>query len=455
MMIRREPEAMNCQYELRRSLIKNSILYLHNNRVRILRLSREAGWIMVGQVASVLGALALVRVLTEYLEPIAYGQLALALTLATLVGQVAMGGVAAAIGRFYSIAAEKDDLSGYLRDSRHLMGYAILAVGVIAAIVVCGLLAVGKLGWLGLAAAVLVLSVLAGLNSAFSAIQNAARQRAIVALHSGMDAWLKIGLALGAIMWLGGSSAAVVVGYAMSALLVTGSQLLFLRRLLQRHGSTNHSENWAGQMWLFSWPMMASGLFNWGYYASQRWALELFVTTAEVGKFFALTQIAYTPIVLAGSLFLSFITPILYSRAGDPGNHSSIVHVRKIVLKMAGLGVGLTLTLCVISVVFHELIFSFFVSEIYREYSSFMPLVILSAGILQSSIALGSFMTTLNLTKSILPLAIIGQSIIIVLNMLFTKFYGVHGLLYSMVGGACLHFVWMYSLVLKHWKSKL
>ncbi len=440
---------------LRRPLIKNSILYLRNNRVRILRLSREAGWILVGQVASVLGALALVRVLTEYLEPAAYGQLALALTLVTLVGQVAMGGVAAAIGRFYSIAAEKGDLSGYLRDSRRLMGYAILAVGVIAAIVVCWLLAVGKLGWLGLAVAVLVLSVLAGLNSAFSAIQNAARQRAIVALHSGMDAWLKIGFAIGAIMWIGGSSAAVVVGYAMSALLVTGSQLLFLRRSLQRHASPNHSENWAGQMWLFSWPMMASGLFNWGYYASQRWALELFVTTAEVGKFFALTQIAYTPIVLASSLFLSFITPILYSRAGDPGNHSSIAQVRKIVLKMAAIGICVTVTLSVFSVFFHELIFSFFVSERYREYSSLMPFVILSAGILQSSIALGSIMTTLNSTKSILPLAVFGQSIIIIFNMFFTKIYGVHGLLFSMVAGACLHFFWMYIIVTKHWKSKI
>ena len=37
-------------------------------------------------------------------------------------------GATAGIGRFYSIAAEKNDLSGYLHASRRLMGYATAAV---------------------------------------------------------------------------------------------------------------------------------------------------------------------------------------------------------------------------------------------------------------------------------------------------------------------------------------
>jgi len=80
---------------------------------RFRRLSKEGFWIVIGQVATVLSALALVRVLTEYLEPAQYGQLALGLTVAGLVNQVVMGGVTAGIGRFYSIAAEKNDLPGY------------------------------------------------------------------------------------------------------------------------------------------------------------------------------------------------------------------------------------------------------------------------------------------------------------------------------------------------------
>lgn len=423
------------------------------NRNRILRLSKEGSWILAGQATGVVGSLVLVRVLTEYLRPEEYGRLALGLTIATLVNQVATGGVSAGIGRFYSIAAEKGDLKGYLYASCRLMGYATLGIGFLAIMLMSVLCIAGESQWLGLTVVVLAFSLLTGYNSALNGIQNAARQRAIAALHGGMNAWLKIGLAVGAILWLGTSSTAVVIGYSVSALLVTGSQLFFLRHLLRRQDSTTHTdrnENWARQMWLFSWPMMVSGLFNWGYYASQRWALELFVSSADVGKFYALTQIAYTPIALAGSLFLSFITPILYLRVGDPKNHDRIIYVRSLAFKIAGLGIGATLLMVSVTTIAHETIFRLLVAKQYQEYSAFMPIVVIAAGLLQSSIALGSILTTSNQTNALLPLAIFGQAIIIVSNMISTQFFGINGLVYSMMGGACLHLIWMYHIVIRH-----
>ncbi len=56
--------------------------------------------------------------------------------------------------------------------------------------------------WLGLVLATLLFSLLSSYNSAVSGIQGAARQRAIVALHGGLNAWLKILLALAMMLWL-------------------------------------------------------------------------------------------------------------------------------------------------------------------------------------------------------------------------------------------------------------
>lgn len=420
---------------------------------RFRRLAKEGSWIVAGQIAAVIGALVMVRVLTEHLDPAEYGQLALGMTIAGLVNQVAMGGLVSGIGRFYSIAAEKRDLWGYLRASKRLMGYATLGVGAIALVLTVGLVATGRSQLLGLAVAVLVFSILSGYNSALSGIQNAARQRAIVALHGGMNAWLNIGLVTGLVIWVSSSSTAVVIGYALSALLVTVSQLYFLRQLLHRYGSITHissNEDWASQMWLFSWPMMAGGLFNWGYYASQRWSLELFASTADVGKFYALTQIAYSPISMAGGMFMSMLVPILYARAGDSGNHQRIANVREIVYKISGLGVAATLLVAGITVFCHEMIFKLLVAEQYRDISVYMPLVVISAGLLQSSITLGSFLTSANNTKIVLPLAIYGQTIIAMANMVFTNLYGVHGLIISMIFGAGLHIIWMYNIVVKY-----
>src|SRR3569832_1874996 len=98
---------------------------------RFRRLAKEGGWIVFGQIVAVLGSLVLVRVLTEYLTPFQYGQLALGLTIAGLVNQALMGGVTAGIGRFYSIATEWRYLLVYLYASSRLLGFATAAVAAI------------------------------------------------------------------------------------------------------------------------------------------------------------------------------------------------------------------------------------------------------------------------------------------------------------------------------------
>ena len=122
---------------------------------RIKRIAKEGSWIVVGQIAAIVGSLVLLRVLTEHLEPAQYGQLSLGLTIAGLFNQVAMGGVAAGIGRFYSISLAKGDLWGYLRASKRLMGYATIVAVAIGFILTACLMLMGQMKWLGLVAAIL------------------------------------------------------------------------------------------------------------------------------------------------------------------------------------------------------------------------------------------------------------------------------------------------------------
>ena len=99
------------------------------NIERILRLSKEGGWIVAGQVTQIIGMLVLVRVITEYLNLVEYGELALGLTLALLLNTVITGGIANGIGRFYSIAVEKNKVYDFLKASSKLIIYATLIIG--------------------------------------------------------------------------------------------------------------------------------------------------------------------------------------------------------------------------------------------------------------------------------------------------------------------------------------
>ena len=411
---------------------------------RFHRLAKEGSWIVAGQIVSVLGALALVRVLTGYLDPAQYGQLALGLTVAGLVNQVVIGGVSNSIGRFYSIAAEKSDLPSYLHASRRLMGYATAAVAGIALMLMTGLLWLGYSQWMWLAAAALVFSILGGYNAALSGIQNAARQRPVVAFHGGLDAWMKILLAVGVISWLGNSSTAVVLGYVLSSFLVTGSQLIFLRRLIPRQGKKPEaSASWVRQMWAYSWPFSTWGVFTWAQQISDRWALQGFASTHDVGLYAVVFQLGYAPIGLVTGMAMTFLGPILYQRSGratDLGRNSS---VHRIAWRITFVGLLVTALAFVVTFSLHEWIFQLLVAPKYHAASSLLPWIILAGGIFAAgqmlSLKLMSEMKPAEMTAAKIVTAVLG----VCMNIFGATQFGLQGVVAALVAFSSIYFFWM------------
>ena len=417
---------------------------------RFYRLAKEGGWIVAGQIATVLGALVLVRVLTEYLDPAQYGQLALGLTVAGLVNQVVMGGVTAGIGRFFSIAAEQNDLPNYLHASRRLLWYATVAVMAIALMLMTGLLWLGYSQWMGLAAAALVFSVLSGYNLSLSSIQNAARQRAIVAFHGGLDAWLKILLAVGVMVWLGHSSTAVVLGYALSSLLVTGSQFIFLRRLAHSQGETPQATvNWMRRMWAYSWPFSAWGVFTWAQQISDRWALQAFASTQDVGMYAVVFQLGYVPIGLAAGMAMTFLGPILYQRSGTSTDDARNTSVHRIAWQITLVGLFVTVLAFVLAFLLHEWIFELLVDTQYRSVSHFLPWMVLAGGVFAAgqmlALKLMSEMKASAMTAAKIVSAILG----LVLNVCGAVQFGLAGVVAALVMFSSIYFSWMVWLA-KH-----
>lgn len=422
--------------------IRIAVSMLDPNRLR--RLAKEGGWIIIGQIAAVLGALVLVRVLTEYLEPTQYGQLALGLTIAGLVNQVVMGGVTAGIGRFYSIAAEKNDLPGYLHASCRLMGYATVAVVAIALVIMAGMLWLGYSQWMGLAAVALVLSILSGYNASLSGIQNAARQRAIVAFHSGLDAWLKIILAVSVMLWLGSSSTAVVMGYALSSLLITGSQFFFLRRLLPAKSEHPPADaRWGRQIWAYSWPFSVFGVFTWMQQISDRWALQSFASTQDVGLYAVLFQLGYIPVGLITGMAMSFLGPIFYQRSGDATDSVRNMSVHRIAWRFTIIGLLVTALASVTAFFLREWIFHLLVAAKYHAVSYLLPWMVLAGGIFAAgqmlALKLMSEMKSVTMTIAKIVTAILGVG----LNIYGASQFGLQGVVGALVVFSVIYFFWM------------
>lgn len=412
--------------------------------LRFRRLALESFWILSGQVAAVIGALVLVRVLTEYLEPEEYGQLTLGLTIAVLVNQVVMGGLTAGISRFYSIAAEQNELPEYLNASRRLMVYAIVSVGILVLITVVGLLWFGQSEWIVLAVAALTLSLLNGGSSSLGGIQNAARQRSVVALHGGVEPWLRILLAVGMMIWLGSSSTAVVLGYALSSLIVTCSQLLFLQKLIRPQGTITHMpRDWGQQIWAYSWPFSVFGVFTWLQQVSDRWALQTYASGHDVGLYAVVFQLGYVPIGLTLGMAMTFLGPILYQRSGSTTDQNRNMDVHQIAWRITFAGLAITALAFVLTLLLHEGIFQLLVATKYHEVSYLLPWMVLAGGVFSSAqmlaLKLMSEMKTAVMTTAKIVSAILG----VILNIYGASQFGSQGVVFALVAFSCIYFFWM------------
>src|SRR5207247_3252760 len=157
-------------------------------------------------------------------------ELALGMTAASLTQQVVVGPAAGAILRFFAPATEAKQLGDYLKASRRLLAEGTLLLVAIATVSGLALLLFGLVKWLVLLLGAFLFSLLSGYCSAVDGMQNAARQRAVVAWHQGIGQWLRFSLALAMIAAFGASSNAAMLGYAIASAVVLGSQIVLFRR---------------------------------------------------------------------------------------------------------------------------------------------------------------------------------------------------------------------------------
>lgn len=445
-------------------------------RRRLHRLSREAAWIVSGQIASIAGTLIGVRVLTRLLSPVEYGSLALGLTLATLLNQVLFGPLAQGLARFFAPALELNELGGYFRAGERIIvrataGLLIVAVPATAA----SLWLVGVAAW-PIAIAALAYAVLNGYTSIVSVVQNAARQRAVAAVHQGILAWLRFALAAGLILSFRAGATSAISGYALASLLVLASQILMSMRTVSPHVRFRHrsarqlrlrpdsdrygrahgphpsAEPWQSKIWQFSWPMTIFGVFTWLYIASDRWALGLLSGMDAVGRFAVLYQIGYQPIALAANLMMQFLSPILYARAGAGTDAQRNANVSRLSWQLCLVIIAATAAAAALTAAFHAAIFRLFIAPEYASVSHLLPLMVVASGLFAAGQALAlDLMSRMKMRTQMMPkicTAALGAG----LNFALARSFGAAGVASAAVTFSSVYFAW-YALLARRQRA--
>ena len=417
---------------------------------RARRLVGEGGWIIAGQVASVLGALVLVRVLTEYLEPAEYGRLSLTLTLGVLVCQAAFAGSVPGVMRYYTLAAEQGKAGVYFHASRQMLLYAVGIALSLGGLLLIALVVWGRTDLFWLTLLTVLFSVLSSLNSTQSMIQNAARQRQVVALHGGLESWLKVAFAALLVVWLGAAAEVVVFGYILSVLVVFASQVFFIRRLIPRQPASvaEHSE-WRRRIWDYSQPFVLFNVFTWMQASSDRWALGMLVGTAEVGLYATLLQLGYAPISMLTGMATTLIGPILFGRSGDAQDAVRNQGVLRLSWRLTNLVLSLTAFGFAFTWFLHPLIFRFLVAEEYRAISYLLPWMVLAGGLFAGGQVLVLKMMSDLETHAMVWAKVLTALLGVAFGFVGAYIAGLTGVVVGMVGFSLAHFLWLAALTLR------
>lgn len=417
------------------------------------RLAKEGIWAVSGQIVSVTGMLVLVRVLTKYLNPVQYGDLVLAITLGTLVSQVAFSGAIPGISRYYTVAADQGDTYQYLVESRRMMLFGTFVAVGLSILLLCGLVLASRAEDLGLVAIAIVFSILVSYDTTLSIIQNSARQRQVVALHIGLAACLKVLFVAALLSWtIKASEIFVVVGYLLSLLLVLGSQSIFIKRLMaqQMHDGNVEIHRWSSPIWLYSKPFVVLNLFTWLQANSDRWALETFTTTQDVGLYAVLMQLGYAPIFMVTGFAMTFIYPILFQRSGDATEQARNVSANRLAWQLTLTALALTAIGFLFTLFFHEWIFRLFVAEEYRLVSSLLPWMVLAGGLFAAGQAIFlKLMSSMN-TQALLAPIVVTTIVGTVLSFAGAHIAGIKGVVFASVAYSALHLLFLGFVGARH-----
>jgi O-antigen/teichoic acid export membrane protein len=413
---------------------------------RFKRLSKEGFWIILGKVAVVTGVMVGVRIITTFLDPVSYGQLALGMTAATLVNQFIMGPLSNGITRFYAPALEKNDLLGYFSAVRKMVFLAISIIVFIMLIMIAGFSISKSAAWIPLIMFAFLFAIANGCNAVLNGMQNAARQRQIVSLHQGAEAWLRFLSAAGVMLLLGATSTSAMAGFAVASILIILSQSVFFKRITKGVTQKVSETNWTGQIWKFSWPFSVWGIFTWAQMASSRWGLEFFSNTYEVGLYAVLFQLGYYPISTITDLSMQFFAPIFYQRAGDATDNTRNLRVHRLSWRLTFLFLLITAAGFAAAFFLHPLIFRVFTAREYHAVSYLLPWILLAGGIFAAgqTIALNlmSRMKTYDMMAAKIGTAVLG----VIFNFAGAYFYGTKGVVAAGIMFSIMYSVWMAML---------
>ncbi len=277
----------------------------------------QISWMGWGQALSLILSIASIK-LTTSVGPAEYGQFVLVTSLGGLLSLSFFGPLEQGFVRYYFEFSKTDDQrSAYLRSVLQVMKRAsfILAACAVAAGLV-GILTFGMDPMFVSAAVVLI--VISVIVTPFAGLFNAMKLRKEISIIQVLEkSFVVLFLFLAAAFFTMNASVIMTAIVSAMALFLLVRLLLYRRQLggapsveLMRSVRT---ESWK-KVLMYGWPFVLWGWLSWFQFNGERWIINSYLTTSDVGKYGLSTSLVNNSIVIVYGVFIQFMTPSIYGK---------------------------------------------------------------------------------------------------------------------------------------------
>ena len=401
------------------------------------------------KIAGALGSLFLVYILTNNLSPEEYGILTLAMTFSIVINQLLIGPLGAGSTRFLAAAIEHKESSRYISVIFNFLKKINIIIFILGLILIIVLYTLNiEKDWIYIIFLMILFTIISGYYSIFNGFFLALKKQLSTSIHQALESWLKAIFAFLCIYIFGDTGLIAVIGYILGMIILAVSQVLLFNNVkLEKENSNN--EEWDKKVFNYSYPFMIWGIFTAIHLISDRWVLQIYSSTAEVGMYSVVYQLGYFPVILLISVLVQVITPHFFQMAGIGVDKNRMLKIRQTQKYLIFIPLTLTLFISIALFLLEEVIFDYIVATEYHSVSYLLPYMAIAAGVF----ATGQTLTLILQSESESSMLIkpkIGTAILgVLLNVVGGILFGIDGIVCAMILYSLIYLIWI-SLIIKY-----
>ena len=392
------------------------------------KIAGEGAWVAIGQLSSALGALAGIRLLTEYVPPDTFGTISLLLGVSTLGSSLFCKPIQQAGLRFYPELSR----DGRIADLRHCLCRSLekTTACLVAALLLGGAIAVQFFRISYWNFVVLAALVAVEVSRGFELdMLSAARRQRHCAIWIGIEAWVRPAFAVLTVIIFGPKPYAILAAYLAASLVL----LVICKLTMRMEGCSGFLMGSQYHLTInsllrqYSLPLLPLAVVAWMTSLSDRYVIGWILGMKSAGIYVACFGLTSKPFLILGQTLLTTVRPVYFEAV----SHQNFKRQAKTLRYWLITAVCIFLLGILLISVLKQQLSRYFLAQEYRMAANLMPIIALGQTILCVATIYSTVLLAFKKTWLVFICEASGSISAIVIGIPLIYYFGLTGAAYA------------------------